>query len=620
MTFMTKRYQQIDTLRFISILFIIMYHYQKFRYSGGFLGVNIFLVISGILLGIKLEKNYYNGKTVTIFHNVKRTVQKLILPVLFVIGVLSAVLLFFRHEFLTNWLMQTLSTVLFFNNWYQISQGASYFAEIIQPSLLTHLWYLSLYVQSIIIIQLLFKFVRPLFSRRHYFGYTLIGLSLLSLLAMVLLFKPGSDPTRVYYGTDTRLFSMLLGAGLVCINPLYRSTHGKDEIRPLLLQGGLLAIMVVMLFMIEDSSTFTYWGGMYLFDIVTALAVLSLLYYDTIIQRVLSFRATTILGRLSYPMYLWYYPVYIGLYNHAGQLPAFFLHIPVQLAIILGLSVGTYFLFDQKIGIVQLPPLTSLSLTTIKEDWLQASTRRKILLGSYSGLLLFFLISLGVSAMQGDEVAAGLESAYTQRHEDLLAQNEQRASTTDQTESEEATEPEETEPTHVYTADNLEVTFFGDSTVLSGSEELYNRFPQATVYGEVGLQLYNATPQLSAMRQSGQLHDIIVFSLGANGGFSNDHLEQLINQLDDDTKIFLLTTHVSRPWAADVNAQFRQMAEKHDNIYLMDWANNFSYEGHLYEPDGIHLNYDGINVWIDFIESQLLDTLNNGNTDNTDNA
>ncbi|QDO91345.1 acyltransferase [Dolosigranulum pigrum] len=619
MTFMTKRYQQIDTLRFISILFIIMYHYQKFRYSGGFLGVNIFLVISGILLGIKLEKNYFNGEEVTLFYNLKRTIQKLIPPVLFVIGLLSAVLLFFRHEFLTNWFMQTFSTVFFFNNWYQISQGASYFAEIIQPSLLTHLWYLSLYVQSIIVIQLLFKFVRPLFSRRHYFGYTLIGLSLLSLLTMVLLFEPGSDPTRVYYGTDTRLFSMLLGAGLVCINPLYRSTHGKDEIRPLLLQGGLLAIMVVMLFMIEDSSTFTYWGGMYLFDIVTALAVLSLLYYDTIIQRVLSFRATTILGRLSYPMYLWYYPVYIGLYNHAGQLPAFFLHIPVQLAIILGLSVGTYFLFDKKLGIVKFPPFTSLSLTTLKEDWLHASARRKITLSSYASLLLFFLISLGVSAMQSDEVAAGLEATYTQRHEDLLEQNQQRATTSEPTEEPE--EAEETqEPEHIYTAENVEVTFFGDSTVLSGSEQFYDRFPLATVYGEVGLQLYNAMPQLNAMRQSGQLHDIIVFSLGANGGFSNDHLEQLINQLDDDTKIFLLTTHVSRPWAADVNAQFRQIAETHDNIYLMDWANNFSYEGYLYEPDGIHLNYDGISVWIDFIESQLLDTLNNGRVDNNSNA
>ena len=62
------------------------------------------------------------------------------------------------------------------------------------------------------------------------------------------------------------------------------------------------------------------------------------------------------------------------------------------------------------------------------------------------------------------------------------------------------------------------------------------------------------------------------------------------------------------------------MAETHDNIYLMDWANNFSYEGYLYEPDGIHLNYDGISVWIDFIESQLLDTLNNGRVDNNSNA
>jgi len=233
-----------------------------------------------------------------------------------------------------------------------------------------------------------------------------------------------------------------------------------------------------------------------------------------------------------------------------------------------------------------------------------------------------FVIAHRLSTIMNSDVIIVLENGeIIERgdHEDLLEQNQQRATTSEPTEEPE--EAEETqEPEHIYTAENVEVTFFGDSTVLSGSEQFYDRFPLATVYGEVGLQLYNAMPQLNAMRQSGQLHDIIVFSLGANGGFSNDHLEQLINQLDDDTKIFLLTTHVSRPWAADVNAQFRQMAETHDNIYLMDWANNFSYEGYLYEPDGIHLNYDGISVWIDFIESQLLDTLNNGRVDNNSNA
>src|SRR5699024_7526043 len=100
---------------------------------------------------------------------------------------------------------------LFVNNWHQILSGSSYFANMLHPSLTTHYWYIAVYMQFMVIWPLFFELSRRFTKTKWQSGLVMLAAALLSGILMAIVFTPGEDPSRVYYGTDTRFFSIALG-------------------------------------------------------------------------------------------------------------------------------------------------------------------------------------------------------------------------------------------------------------------------------------------------------------------------------------------------------------------------------------------------------------------------
>ncbi|EQC81686.1 Acyltransferase [Enterococcus sp. HSIEG1] len=225
----TSRYiTGFDGIRTLAVIGVILYHLLPTQMRGGYLGVPVFFVVSGYLITDLLRQEWdQNGRIAVKDFYVRR--MKRLYPGMVVMLLLSAAYItLFQRNLLNNLRGVVVSSLLYVNNWWQINHGLSYFDRFGNESPFTHLWSLAVEGQNYLIWPLLFILLMKLVKNRGTIFKIVIGCSLLSALLLAIWYSPGADPTRVYYGTDTRLFSIWMGSALAFIWP---STHLKKKFR-----------------------------------------------------------------------------------------------------------------------------------------------------------------------------------------------------------------------------------------------------------------------------------------------------------------------------------------------------------------------------------------------------
>jgi hypothetical protein len=244
---------------------------------------------------------------------------------------------------------------VYVNNWWQIAKKVSYFAQFDHPGVLNHLWSLAVeeqfYIVWPVLLLLLARYVPEIGAgvTRQRLGLCILGLAAVSTLLMAVLFHPGSDPSRVYYGTDTRASELLVGAALATVWP---SEHLRADIRAgaknLVDAAGVLGLVViaVMFLTVRDSASFLYRGGFALLSVATAAVVASLAHPASRIGPLLGCRPMRWIGARSYGIYLWHFPVII-LSSPDGEFGTHPLRTPLQILVSFCLAtLSWYFLED----------------------------------------------------------------------------------------------------------------------------------------------------------------------------------------------------------------------------------------------------------------------------------
>lgn len=576
----------LDGLRAIAVIAIITYHLNPGWLPGGFLGVDTFFVISGYLITSLLLHEYYSKGTIDFKNFWIRRFKRLIPAVFFMVSVVITYTLFFEAEIIQRVKEDAWAALFYVSNWWYIFQDVSYFEKSSESQPLLHLWSLAIeeqfYIIWPVVLLLLLVKVRKL---KNIFGITFV-FSFISLIIMVLLAEPMQDNSRVYFGTDSRLQTLLLGVMLAYIWPPFKLREGTDfRIRRWLDIIGVGALFVLIYFFITvgSSDDWIYFGGLYIIAGVILLLIASSVHPSTLLPKILGNPVFLWIGTRSYSLYLWHYPVIVFINRHfvEGQIPLYIIFSEIVLTILFAefsyRAIETPF---RRYGFKAFLPFG-------KEHIL--ITVRTVAVGFM--IIISAVVLTGVFDGHQEDPGEGRQTEFTAEGD-----NEPEDSVVDV--------DEEGEEVNL---DTIEPLILGDSIMVDIGEYLSSEMPNATIDGAVGRQLRDTVELVDSEYESfTRNEDIVVLQLGTNGDFTEEEVDELIG-LFGNADIYFVNSRVPRDWEGNVNAHISDAVESYDNVTLVDWYSHSQGETTYFTNDGVHLTSEGVESLSNLIIESIVD-------------
>ncbi|MCT7717185.1 MAG: acyltransferase, partial [Lactobacillus iners] len=313
-------------LRSLAVIGVILYHLNPNVFIGGYLGVLIFFVLSGYLVTDHMLFSYQTyGKYSNRLFYLKR-IKKLYPQLISVLWISGAYILIFQRDILSKFNEIVLANLFNVYNIWQIFNGQSYFERFASnESPFVHLWTMSILGQFYLLWPIImYILVYKLRTKKELF-ITISVLTILSAIEMALLYKPGVDTSRIYYGTDTRFFALGIGALLAIVCPTNRLRIGIKKNNTILLDS-LGAVSFIGMFILATNQcmnpmqAFPYMGGMFIFSILTAIMVAIIANPHSHWNLVLTNPIFNWIGSRSYGIYLYQFPIMIFFESQAKNL------------------------------------------------------------------------------------------------------------------------------------------------------------------------------------------------------------------------------------------------------------------------------------------------------------
>lgn len=614
----SSRYMSgLDGLRALAVIGVIFYHLTPHILPGGFLGVPIFFVLSGYLISDLLIQEFEQNGKISLKQFWKRRLNRLYPALVTMLILVIGWITIFERSLLLNIRNMILTSLVYLNNWWQISQGASYFDRFTTPSPFVHLWSLAIEGQFYLIWPVIVVFAIVFIKRNDWIFYTFIGVSILSALLMAILYVPGADPSRVYYGTDTRAFSLLIGSALAFIWP---STKLKKNLpnagRVTLDAVGVLSLGLLIWLMVQlmDSDPFTYYGGIFIFSLISGILVAVVAHPATWLAKLLSLQPLKWIGQRSYGLYLWQYSVMILYEVKVGDTSLHPLrHLIIQITLIILISEASYRFVEMPFKKLNIREVLNWNVIVDhgKSLWRNQTITGKMHKVGIVLLSLILIISLvGFTvAPVGDSpgkirLAAQLKANQTKidkQKQDLIKQKNKEVEESAVREPLFGLTPEQMKE-----AGELKVTLIGDSVMLSVVNPVEQLFPKAVIDGVIGRQLYQTVPVVESLKQEDKLGNPVVIALGTNGAFTDKQMDDLLAAVGDSKKVYLVNTQVPKNWKNSVNQGISSAAKRHSNVEVIDWNSYSQNHSDWFYEDGVHPNEAGAEEYTKLIATSVL--------------
>lgn len=588
-----QRYvDSLDGLRALCALAVIGYHMRLSWCGGGLLGVTVLFVLSGYLVtaGLMREFGSSHGR-IKLGSFFSRRFWRLMPTVVVFVAVTGAICALFDHVLFTKMRPDIIPGLLMVINWTKIFGHESYFAAAGAPSPLTHFWSLAIEWQFYLIWPPIFYLLMRKRVKRKAVRIGLVVATVASAVAMAMLYVPGEDPTRPYYGTDTRAMSLLLGCWLAIVWPFDRMSRRsvaslKGRAKTLVSVGGPLCVVGIIALMVltEGYTSFSYYGGILLCSVLSAGAIAALVPQGSVLERVLSLKPLTWVGKRSYAIYLWHYPILeiMNPLNVTTGIPWW--KLLLELAIILVAAELSYRLVEVPLRtyanarktLGEAFPLPGSSAQDGKSR--KRGTSRGVRLPQPLSDIPSFVPALAITAVTGAIMAFGLVAvepvtvAGDHPGEKRVMQASLKKPLKD----------------GVY-----DVVFIGDSVSLGANEQLNAAFPHGLIDTRGEREMPEAIEVLEEYLADGVVGDQVVLSIGTNGMLEKDQLDAVLSDIGKDRELWLVNLRSPNAKDAENNALLEYVADENDNVHLIDWHDaSAGNEGWLIE-DGIHLTWDG---------------------------
>lgn len=611
-----RRYiTELDGIRAIAVIMVLAYHLKLALFKSGFLGVTVFFVLSGYLItGILISEVEEEG-TIDLKNFWLRRIRRLVPAVMSMAVVIIFVSAVVNRIIFTKGCKDFLASVLGFNNWWQIFNKISYFEAAGVPSPFTHCWSLAIETQFYLIYPLILLGIYKLVKSRGegranrgllFAGVTLL-LALISVILMIVLFDPQQDASRVYYGTDTRAFSLLFGA-LLAILWEYRMVPRRLSASVNMVLGSVsFAVLLVMTIAINGSSNFWYRGGQFFGTILTVLMVYAVSGRKTWLSRFLSNPVLKWMGDHSYSIYLWHYPI-ILLISKGIKASWWITLIEIVLSVVLSELSYRFIetpirhgIIGEYLNILRSRPKSRQE----KKRQIQVARRSlKVMAGTFVLTVSLILCMIFVpkknalDTLQKREAKAKETGKMT---EEQLAKQKANGS-----------ESEDTICTADLTDDEilegLNLLLIVDSIAVDVTDDFYEIFPNSVSDTKIG-RITSLGKQVldSYIDEKKWEGEGVIFASLSNSPI-NGELEDIREKIGKDMPLFLTTVRIPHDtFEEESNSKIKKFVEENDHTYLIDWY--AASEGHdeYFDADDTHLLSAGAKAYAKCIKEAVLD-------------
>lgn len=639
----------IDGLRAFAVLAVICYHLGLDWAPGGLMGVTVFFVISGYLINGLLVAEHERTGTISLPQFWLRRVRRIIPAVLLAVAGTVALCALISPALLEKARPDILPSLLFYNNWWQILHDVSYFEAAGAPSPLTHFWSLAIEEQFYIV----WPFVLLLLFRcklgKKPIAAIIALLAIASAVEMALLYDPLGDPSRVYYGTDTRAMSLLAGALLALIwpsaafGPKVEKAHvrvlagGRLHVREpehlakptrelhgakrfFLNLGGVVALvgLVAIMCFTNGFSAFPYYGGIALTTVLSALLIAAVVVPNSWVARLMQLSPLVWIGKRSYGMYLWHFPI-ILLTSKIGwpiEIP-WWVHI-AQIVVIFAISDLSYRFVENPI---RKGDLSAWYYAHTLHEPVPTKTRARriittivvaaICAGAAAGLII---VQPPTEISKAKGVVAALTAQARPRVKQEIAAEKRRQEEQREKERKQAAKNAYenlfmTQHANAAGEPIFEPLLVGDSVPAGALGEFYETFPYGYADAVVGRNIWESTYE--DYLKSNQVGTYVVFCLGTNGAVDDAQIDELLSKVTDDKKVILVNTRSTYfDWDDVTNAALARAPERHPNIVAVaDWYSASENHPEYFIYDGTHLLPEGAVAYISLIDETIRKSL-----------
>ena len=614
------RIEGLDGLRALAIVAVLVYHLNASWLPGGFLGVDVFFVVSGFLITTLLVREHESTGRVRLSQFWVRRARRL-LPAL-VLCVVTSVLIAraVSQDLLVDIGREILGALTFSTNWVEITAGTSYFDQT-APQLFMNFWSLAVEEQFYLVWPLLTLALLAVSSRVRVGAAVAVGLG--SSLLMAALFSPGSDGTRVYYGTDTHVMGLMAGAALAFAWASPRLAPRVAPSRwgrfgPYAVPLALLVLLAEMA-LLDEQSTWTFRGGILLASLATAVLVMGVVERrpggPRPVARVMRHPALGWVGARSYSIYLWHWPVILLVALDNPSAPGTVSHLLTRLWCVL----VTVALADLTFRFVETP------FRTLGFRGVAVALGRGVSELTLRGRRVVAAVVAVLALATGVIVLTAPDQSQTAQ---MLAQNEASAdqqappsgapSTAPSGAPSTPSTPGATAPSASATPSGASATkasfampsgpeldAYGDSIMVGSLQALRYYFPGIRIDAKSNRRWSDGLAQVRARGSDNRRAVILAF--GTNAGVDEDAVKQVLDTLGPKRMVVLVNIMAPFSRVDSDNATLELVARGRSNVVVADWADAIRAHPDQVQSDRIHPTITGAHLFSKTVRQALAD-------------
>ena len=578
----TRHISSIDGLRAIAVTAVVLYHLGITWIPGGFLGVDLFFVISGYVITRLILDSINQSSALDLRAFYAARIRRIYPGLLFMVICTIIFIGVWAPEAIKRFLSDLPYALTGTINWLLVARNQDYFETIGRPPLLQHTWSLAVELQFYLIWPIILLTVLKYFGKKNIARIALIIAMIsgttLFFVSLQLEQANAKQISHIYFGTDTHSLGLFLGAALaVSWIPQNLSAdiekRAQDVIDAIGVVG-LLGLISTFLF-IDQSNASLYRIAFPLAGIFGCLVIISLVHPASRFAPLISTAPFRWIGQRSYGIYIWHWVVFQVTrpsVDLSGQTWALYL---ARVLLVLALA-------DISLRWVEIPFRQG-----VVQNWFRGMKYRssKVRLRQQLSVIFSIIITLAITT----SISVQAITKSDQIANELLAP------------SDELTKPTE----DLASTTGLWVT--GDSVILGIRSKLEAKQHISLVNARVGRQ---APELLAVMRvdQTSVPESPVVFNLGNNNALAESTVVEIFETLKNQPQIIVVNTAVPRSWKDANNAIISSVAARYPNAIVIDWNKISSGRPELFAPDGVHLSPAGSDVYVDLVVSVLTKT------------